>query len=206
MPAVPLPSNGPASHAPKASADITLVLGAFPRLRPPGAGPCASPDPAGRVPLMLPSCPAGLAFLRHTLISACLPWVPGEPPRLGSEGSCGEGGQRLPGRPWRRAGGRAGGGRGTGQEMGLRSSERGQDPGTRRETPTAGPERGGAGLPGQGVEGRVGVTAARGAWHSSLRWGAPWRPRLGLADEAITGSVWGVLGRPSLWAPEGDTE
>lgn len=104
------------------------------------------------------------------------------------------------------AGGRAGGGRGTGQEMGLRSSERGRDPGTRRETPTAGPERGGAGLPGQGVEGRVGVTAARGAWHSSLRWGAPWRPRLGLAAEAITGSVWGVLGRPSLWAPEGDTE
>lgn len=206
MPAVPLPSNGPASHAPKASADITLVLGAFPRLRPLGAGPRASPDPAGRVPLTLPSYPAGLAFLRHTLISARLPRVPGEPPRLGSEGSRGEGGRRLPGRPWRQQAAEPVAAAvqarrwGCGPRSEARTLERGRRP---RQLDPRGAR---AGLPGQGVEGRVGVTAARGAWHSSLRWGAPWRPRLGLAAEAITGSVWGVLGRPSLWAPEGDTE
>lgn len=170
MPAVPLPSNGPASHAPKASADITLVLGAFPRLRPPGAGPRASPDPAGRVPLTLPSCPAGLTFLRHTLISARLPRVPGEPPRLGSEGSRGEGGRRLPGRPWRRAGGRAGGGRGTGQEMGL------------RETPTAGPERGKGGPPWTGC-GRT----CRG---DGRTWGLAQFPKMGSTLEAQVGPGW----------------
>lgn len=182
MPAVPLPSNGPASHAPKASADITLVLGAFPRLRPLGAGPRASPDPAGRVPLTLPSYPAGLAFLRHTLISARLPRVPGEPPRLGSEGSRGEGGRRLPGRPWRRAGGRADGGRGTGQEMGLRSSERGQDPGMRRETPTAGPERGEGGPPWTGC-GRT----CRG---DGRTWGLAQFPKMGSTLEAQVGPGW----------------
>lgn len=206
MPAVPLPSNGPASHAPKASADVTLVLGAFPRLRPLEAGPRASSDSAGRVPLTLPSYPAGLAFLRHTLISARLPRVPGEPPRLGSEGSRGEGGRRLPGRPWRQQAAEPVAAAvqarrwGCGPRSEARTLERGGRP---RQLDPRGAR---AGLPGQGVEGRVGVTAARGAWHSSLRWGAPWRPRLGLAAEAITGSVWGVLGRPSLWAPEGDTE
>lgn len=80
------------------------------------------------------------------------------------------------------AGGRAGGGRGTGQEMGLRSSERGQDPGTRRETPTAGPERG---------EGRPPWTGCGRTCRGDGRtWGLAQFPKMGSTLEAQVGPGW----------------
>lgn len=149
----------------------------------PGCGPSG---PGPRLPRPCWACSAYAAVLsRWTRIPEahaylCLP--PAGPRRATKAGlrRLTRGGRaEAAGEAVAAAGGRAGGGRGTGQEMGLRSSERGQDPGTRRETPTAGPERGEGGPPWTGC-GRT----CRG---DGRTWGLAQFPKMGSTLEAQVG-------------------